>query len=338
MSTLKRFLESAAVLAALCLLLSASAQSPSYACQSISMGQYASFSFCLPSNATSTQGSSYQADYAGGRDVGASFFINGSAASLDLLYPCQIGENLTRTQIISALKTYDSHLSQAFYSTDEAEVNDKNAVFGSYGNGSFVAFQPSTNTVAALFFSGGVGMGAQAKLLSSLELVVNETATPLTPNYCSQINSNSTGNGIVAGMPSASSVSPPMTIISQVPMQPQQPFFRGMGPGSEARMTRIEAALESLNSALEASQEKLGQTKENLTGQSETTLEKLGSARENLGSQKGATKEKLGQTKENLTGQSETTLEKLGSARENLGSQKGPTLERLGAAMEGLKS
>ncbi len=320
MSTLKRFIESGAVLAALCLLLSASAQSPSYSCQSISLGQYASFSFCLPSNATSTQGPSYQADYAGGRDVGASFFINGSAASLDLLYPCQIEENLTRTQIISALKTYDSRLSQAFYSPDEAEVSGKNAVFGSYESGSFVAFQPSANTVAVLFFSSDVGRSTQAELLGNLDLVINETTTPLTPNYCSQINSTSAGNGSVASMPSSSSVSPPMTIISQAPMQPQQAFFRGMGPSSEARMARIEVALESLNSAREASQEKLGQ------------------AKENLGGQKGATKERLGQAKENLAGQSESILEEIGASRESMLSSSEATKERLGAAMEGLKS
>ena len=181
--------------------------------------------------------------------MGASFFINGFGSSLDLLYPCQIEENLTRTQIISALKTYDSRLSQAFYSPDEAEVSGKNAVFGSYESGSFVAFQPSANTVAALFFSSDVGRSTQAELLGNLDLVINETTTPLTPNYCSQINSTSAGNGSVASMPSSSSVSPPMTIISQAPMQPQQAFFRGMGPSSEARMARIEAALESLNSA-----------------------------------------------------------------------------------------
>ncbi len=320
MSTLKRFIESAAVLAALCLLLSASAQSPSHSCQSISLGQYASFSFCLPSNATSTQGPSYQADYAGGRDVGASFFINGSAASLDLLYPCRIEENLTRTQIISALKTYDSHLSQAFYSPDEAEVSGKNAVFGSYESGSFVAFQPSANTVAALFFSSDVGRSTQAELLGNLDLVINETTTPLTPNYCSQINSTSAGNGSMASMPSSSSVSQPMTIISQAPMQPQQAFFRGMGPSSESRMARIEAALESLNSAREASQEKLGQ------------------AKENLGGQKGATKERLGQAKENLAGQSESILVEIGASRERMLSSSEATKERLGAAMEGLKS
>ena len=320
MSTLKQLLESAAALAALCLLLSASAQSPNYACQNISLGQYASFSFCLPSNATVTQGSSYQADYAGGRDVGASFSINGSAVSLDLLYPCQIKEKLTRDQIVSALVTYDGRLSQAYYSPDGAEVSGKSAVFGNYEKGSFVAFQPSDKTIAALFFSSDVGRNAQAELLGNLDLAINETITPLTPDYCSQSNDTSAGNASVASMPSSSSVSTPRTIISQAPMHPQQPFSSVKGPGFETRMTRIEAALESLNSAHEASQEKLGQ------------------AKEDLGGQKGAIKERLGQAKEDLGGQKGATKERLGASRESMLSSRGATKERLGAAMEGLKS
>ena len=241
----------------LCLIFSPStlAENINFTCQSASIGEYATFGFCLPQNITAMPGGIVETNYSSGKVVSTSLQLpDNGIVNLHLLYPCSIEPNLSLDGIRSALEAYDPRMEySAIYNTAGIQIGDRIAVSGVdiEENRTFVAYQPSNSTVSIITFDSGFRTQMIRDFLATLHITAD---VPLLPSgYCTKANV-SAASKTTAG-PSTS---------SYLPSEESQLIPRG--PEADARAARLEASLEQLNTEREAALDRLGETREQLGG------------------------------------------------------------------------
>lgn len=150
---------------------------------------YAELSFAVPSGVVVEAESLYEENYTEGRYVAASFLFNESIVWILLLYPCDLpGGELNATGLKSAIEGYNPGLNQTAYNPAPLNVSDRPAIWGQapppLDNFALVAYQPSNQTVSAIFIDQNVTEEALAYFPESLQINVSESSSPLWPGYC----------------------------------------------------------------------------------------------------------------------------------------------------------
>jgi hypothetical protein len=239
------------------------AQADKYSCMNADMKGYAELAFCLPPEVNVNPESLAEANYTEGRDVQASLLFNESRVYVHLVYPCQaLKGELGTEDLRSALESFDPALMNASYSPNPLNISGKNALWGQDENRIFVAYQPSSQTIAVIFMDESLSESAMESFLGSFQINVNEGSSPLTPGYCGEPTE-------VPAEVAPATVVPETTkgVSGQKPLQ---------GPGAEARMGRLESSQEKMASDMEAAQERLAAMKERLGGGSSPQWPKFG--------------------------------------------------------------
>ncbi len=148
---------------------------------------YAEFSFAVPNELEDmVDAESLSEDnYTEGRYVAASLLFNESRVWILLLYPCDAPKgDLDAVGLKSAVEGYSTGLNQTIYSPDPLNISDRSGIAGQFGNQILVAYQPSNQTVSMIFIDVNVTGDFLKYFPQSLQIIVNETSSPLWPGYC----------------------------------------------------------------------------------------------------------------------------------------------------------
>lgn len=146
---------------------------------------YGELAYALPSQMNVTPDNLEVLEYAGGKEVSASVFLNDSKVAIHQLYPCQAPQTLLEPDALkSFLNSYDPVLMQANYSEELLGISGKPAIWGLVGSSIFAAYQPTNQTVAIIVMDIALPEVTMAHFLSNLSITLNEGVTPLAPGYC----------------------------------------------------------------------------------------------------------------------------------------------------------
>ncbi len=147
--------------------------------------EYAEVRFAVPSEVASEGESRFEDNYSVGRYVAASILLNESRIYTFLLYPCEAPETwLDAFGVKSAIESFNTGLNQTIYSPTPLNISGQPAIWGQFGSQILVAYQPSVETISMTFIDQNVTETVLEYLLGSLQINVNESATPLWPGYC----------------------------------------------------------------------------------------------------------------------------------------------------------
>ncbi|MDD3565381.1 MAG: hypothetical protein PHN90_06910 [Methanothrix sp.] len=126
-----------------------------------------------------------EGNYSEGRYVVASLLMNQSRIFVLLLYPCEAPEGILDAEgLKSAIEGYSSELNQTIYNPEHLNISERSAIWGMIGNQALIVYQPSNLTVAGIFIEENVTEDVLVYFPESLQIIVNESITPLWPGYC----------------------------------------------------------------------------------------------------------------------------------------------------------
>jgi len=127
-------------------------------------------------------------NYPGGKEIKTSIFLNNSRTDIFLLYPCQPPESLLDAEgLKSLLATVDENILLANYSESELSISDRPAIWGVLGAMVFAAYQPTNQTAALIVMEGNLDQDTILDFLVNMNIIVDESKTPIPPGYCSDI-------------------------------------------------------------------------------------------------------------------------------------------------------
>jgi hypothetical protein len=152
--------------------------------------EYAEVSFAIPAEFDEmVQAESLEeGNYSEGKYVGASVLFDESRVSILLLYPCDLtGEELDAFDLVSALNGFNKAYDQAVYSEDPINISGQQAYVGQLEGQLIIVYQPSDLTVSAIFIDENINEEALDYFVPSLQINVDEAITPIYPEYCAGI-------------------------------------------------------------------------------------------------------------------------------------------------------
>ncbi len=242
----------------MCLLavLPGASQEDNLTCQSISVAGYANVAFCLPSEVSVVLEDLAEANYTKGREAKALLILNSNEVYLHLLYPCTIHAGLSESEIKSHIEAYDPHIKTAGYIVSPLAVNNWQAVWGEIGNWTFVAWQAADNALALMYLDTNMPDEIQSNFLQSLDISVDQTISPLSPEYCQQMNLNQTAQPAIISRDS----------ITGSYVSAEGNLSNYQGSEAEAGTARFEETRERMAYEMEETRQRLDETKERLEG------------------------------------------------------------------------
>jgi hypothetical protein len=161
------------------------AQDKNVTCIGADLGSYAELGFCLAPQVVVEPESVDEANYTAGREVRASMLLNGSRASIHLLYPCQPPQTMLEPAALKTLiEAYEPALAQANYSDSMLSISGFPAIWGQVSNLIFAAYQPTNQTPALVVMDSSMNEDIMADFLPNLRITVKEGNTPIGPGYC----------------------------------------------------------------------------------------------------------------------------------------------------------
>jgi hypothetical protein len=150
-----------------------------------SANNYGELAYALPSRVNVTPDNLEVSDYAGGKEVSASIFLNESKVAIHQLYPCQAPQTLLEPDDLKSLiNAYDPALMQTNYSEELLGISGKPAIWGQVGSLILAAYQPTNQTAALIVMDIALPEETMAYFLGNLSITLNEGVTPITPGYC----------------------------------------------------------------------------------------------------------------------------------------------------------
>ncbi len=165
-------------------LLPVAAQDKNVTCIGADLGSYAELGFCLAPQVVVEPESVDEANYTAGREVRASMLLNGSRASIHLLYPCQPPQTILEPAALKSLiEAYEPLLAQANYSNELLSVGGMPALGAMTADQIIVAYQPTNQTPAIVVMDTGVSDEILVDFLEYLRITIKEGTTPLMPGY-----------------------------------------------------------------------------------------------------------------------------------------------------------
>jgi hypothetical protein len=170
--------------------ISGSAQEEEIVGYGFGLKEYAEVSFAIPVEFDEmVQAESLdEGNYSEGKYVGASLLFDDSRVSILLLYPCDLaGEELDAFGLVSALTGFNKAYDQAVYSEDPINISGQQAYVGQLEGQLILVYQPSDLTVSAIFIDENINEEALDYFVPSLQIKVDEAITPLYPEYCAGI-------------------------------------------------------------------------------------------------------------------------------------------------------
>jgi hypothetical protein len=224
------------------------------------MAGYADAGFCLPTWVPTVLEDLAEANYTAGREVKALMLFDESEVYLHLLYPCAIRAGLSELELKSEIEAYDPHIKDAGYGAQDITIGGLPAVWGRVGNWTFVAYQPADSALALMYFEASLPQEIGSSFLNSLNINVNQTASPLWPGYCYQ--TPITKVQPVTAYANASDYSQRNMDYDRQDYDQQY----SQGPEAEARLARFESTKERMMSDMEDTKERLDETREHLEG------------------------------------------------------------------------
>jgi hypothetical protein len=177
----------------LCLLacISASAQEENVTWVGGDLYNYAEFGFAVPKEIEDQVEavSIGENNYSEGRYVTSSLLFNESTVYILLLYPCDtLGGELSDNDLKSAIESFNPRMNQTVYITTPLYISDRPAIGGQapppLDNFAFYAYQPSNQTISMIFIDLNVTEDFLEYFPESLQISVNESASPLWSGYC----------------------------------------------------------------------------------------------------------------------------------------------------------
>jgi len=187
------FLISLCIILGLLIVNPATAQEGKYAHWTIPLGDeintYAELDTVVPSALNVEPYEQKILNYTGGKDIKTSILLNGSRVDIFLLYPCQPPEGLLDAEgLKSLLATADEIILLANYSESELSIDGRPAIWGVLGSSVFAAYQPTNQTAALIVIEGNLDENTVLDLLVNMNIIVDESVTPIPPGYCSDIS------------------------------------------------------------------------------------------------------------------------------------------------------
>jgi hypothetical protein len=242
----------------LCVLIAmpAAAESMDLTCRSADMAGYANVSFCLPAGVSVSQEDLSEANYTEGREVKALLLFDMSEVHLHLLYPCDISGGMQESDIKSQIEAFDPDIEATSYNDLPLSVNGQPALWGQSGNWTFVAYQVAGNALALVYFEEGLPEEILSSFLETLEINVNQAASPLQPGYCTELSSEQKAKPAVVYE----------DVSSYSNSDVDYDLHNSQETNAEARMERFEATKERMMSEMEETKERLEETQGRLNG------------------------------------------------------------------------
>lgn len=219
-----------------------------------SANNYGELAYALPSQVNVTPDNLMVSEYAGGKEVIASIFLNESKVTLHQLYPCQAPQKLLEPEAFkSLLDAYDPAMMQANYSEELLGINGKPAIWGQVGSLIFAAYQPTNQTAAIIVMDIAIPEETMFLFLSNLSITLNEGTTPLTPGYCPDTTI------------AAATVAPATTTVQNNLTPPSLATENEITP-AETRKENLATGKEKMASDMEAAKAKLAAAREKMSG------------------------------------------------------------------------
>lgn len=167
--------------------LQAAAQGETTSCMAADLKGYAELDFCLPPEVAVNPEAITVANYTEGREVKASMLFNESNVFLHLLYPCPAPMALLEpADLRSRIAVFAPVLETANYSSTELSIAGRPALWGQLENTIFAAYQPANQTIALVLMDGRMNETVMVSFLESLQIIINESESPLWPGYCAE--------------------------------------------------------------------------------------------------------------------------------------------------------
>ncbi|NYT01702.1 MAG: hypothetical protein GKC10_02950 [Methanosarcinales archaeon] len=236
----------------LLLIAAASGQSAdeNYSCKSVDLADQASLYFCLPSDLQAVVGpwEIRELDERAGKKIVLALSIEDQTEEIELIFPCQslngsLEEARALLEILyPGIRFADPNITSF--------VDGHQALTGIFNNGSFTAYLPSTDCLAAVFFDPNSTEILQYQMLNSLRITVDPNSTILA-GYCQ------------AALPPTA-----QTVDATVQL-------KNNSPDDEARVERLAEAREGRLLELEETEERLATVKETGLMELEKTQERL---------------------------------------------------------------
>ncbi len=167
--------------------------------------------------------------------------LDGNRVGLHLIYPCAgIQTKMSRTELKGFLNTYDSALAETKYNDSYPEPD----VWGMIGNQLVVGHQKNNQTVILVLMDMNISEPTKVDFLDNLSITLNESATPITPGYCTDTTAVASGNDVTE-----QSVAAEATTAADNAAEGTE---EKTAATSEKKTTGIEAAQDRLNKLMNA--------------------------------------------------------------------------------------
>ncbi len=180
--------------------------------------------------------------------------FDGNEIYLHLLYPCAVRARLSQSQLKSEIEAYDTHIDAADYGAQPISIDGQEAVWGKVGNWTFVSYQPADNALALIYFGESLPEEIGSSFLTSLNIEVNRTVSPLWPGYCIQ--------SVPVRSPAATAVA--ISGTSPDIQSDENNNYNQRNPSeqvAEDRLARFEATEERMMSGMESTKARLDEAR-----------------------------------------------------------------------------